>query len=49
MYREPKAEFCHEAGKGSKTRKIDLKKFNENFDKIVFNHDKPKNINEKGG
>lgn len=48
MYREKKAEFCHDAGKGTSPRKIDLKKFNENFDKIVFNHDKPKNINEKG-
>ena len=45
MYREPKAEFCHDAGKGSKPRKIDLKKFEQNFDKIKWNHNKP---NEKG-
>jgi len=43
MYREPKAEFCHEAGKGSKTRKVDTKKYNENFDKI-FNK---KKVNEE--
>ena len=37
-----------EAGKGSRPRRIDSKKYYENFDKLVFNHDKPKNVNEKG-
>ena len=43
MYRERKADFYHEAGKGSTTRKIDTKKYNENFDKI-FNK---KKVDEK--
>jgi len=40
--------YYWEAGKGSRPRRIDSKKYYENFDKLIFNHDKPKNINEKG-